>query len=128
MYKGKIIFSQIMDFLPMHEFRKCVKRYQGNYKVMSVWCLDQFLCLVFAKAHFSRKSSWYRSLSPFDAKQAVPYGYSWQNIRKYSSWCQRKKGLAYLLYRSDKLTHLCSDKLIHWTTVQTTIQFFFFSK
>ncbi|MDQ1273330.1 MAG: hypothetical protein QG591_1960, partial [Planctomycetota bacterium] len=22
-----------MDFLPMHEFRKCVQRYEGNYKV-----------------------------------------------------------------------------------------------
>ena len=49
MYTGKIIFSQIMDFLPMFEFRKCVKRYQGNYKVKSFSCLDQFLCMAFAQ-------------------------------------------------------------------------------
>jgi len=46
---GKTIFSQIMDFLPLHEFRKCVKRYRGEYKVKSFSCLDQFLCLAFAQ-------------------------------------------------------------------------------
>jgi hypothetical protein len=49
LYTGKIIFSQIMDFLPMHEFRKCVKRYHGNYNVKSFSCLDQFLCMSFAQ-------------------------------------------------------------------------------
>lgn len=49
MYTGKIIFSQIMDFLPMHEFRKCVIRYQGNYYIKTFSCLDQFLCMAFAQ-------------------------------------------------------------------------------
>jgi len=46
---GKTVFSQIMDFLPLHEFRKCVKRYRGHYKVKSFSCLDQFLCMAFAQ-------------------------------------------------------------------------------
>ena len=29
---GKTIFSQIMDFIPPYEFRKCVKRYECQYK------------------------------------------------------------------------------------------------
>ena len=33
----------------MHEFRKCVKRYYGNYKMQSFSCLDQFLCMAFAQ-------------------------------------------------------------------------------
>jgi len=33
----------------MHEFRNCVKRYRGNYKVKSFTCLDQFLCMAFAQ-------------------------------------------------------------------------------
>ena len=49
MNTGKTVFSQIMDFLPLHEFRKCVKRYRGNYKVKSFSCLDQFLCMAFAQ-------------------------------------------------------------------------------
>lgn len=46
---GKTIFSQVMDFLPIHEFRKCVKRYRGDYKVKSFSCWDQYLCLSFAQ-------------------------------------------------------------------------------
>ena len=46
---GKTIFAQIMDFLPLHEFRKCVKRYHGNYNVRSFSCPDQFLCMAFAQ-------------------------------------------------------------------------------
>lgn len=49
MNSGKIVFSQIMDFLPLHEFRKCVKRYHGHYKVKSFSCLDQFLSMAFAQ-------------------------------------------------------------------------------
>ena len=49
MYTGKIIFSQIMDFLPMYEFRKCVNRYQGNYYSKTFSCLDQLLCMSFAQ-------------------------------------------------------------------------------
>ncbi len=49
MYTGKIVFSQIMDFLPMHEFRKCVKRYKGNFNIQTFSCLDQFLCMAFAQ-------------------------------------------------------------------------------
>ena len=49
MNTGKTVFSQIIDFLPMHEFRKCGQRYQGNYKVKSFSCFDQFLCMAFAQ-------------------------------------------------------------------------------
>lgn len=45
----RTIFSQVMDFLPLHEFRKCVKRYRGHYKVQSFSCLDQYLCMAFAQ-------------------------------------------------------------------------------
>jgi hypothetical protein len=43
------VFAQVMAFLPMHEFRKCVRRYRGDYKVKRFSCLDQFLCLSFAQ-------------------------------------------------------------------------------
>jgi len=43
------VFAQIMAFLPMHEFRKCVRRYRGDYKVKRFSCFDQFLCLAFAQ-------------------------------------------------------------------------------
>ena len=45
----RTLFAQVLDFLPLHEFRKCVRRYRGDYKVQSFSCLDQFLCLSFAQ-------------------------------------------------------------------------------
>ena len=49
MNTGRTIFAQVVDFLPLAEFRKCVERYHGNYKVKSFTCLDQYLCLAFAQ-------------------------------------------------------------------------------
>jgi hypothetical protein len=49
MNSGKTIFSQLMDFVPTYDFRKCVERYSGNYKVKSFSCWDQFLCMAFAQ-------------------------------------------------------------------------------
>jgi transposase len=49
MYSGRIVFSQLMDFLPKHEFNKCVRRYHGNYRVRRFSCFDQFLCMAFAQ-------------------------------------------------------------------------------
>ena len=49
MHTGRTIFAQVMDFLPLSEFRASVARYQGEYKVRGFSCLDQFLCLAFAQ-------------------------------------------------------------------------------
>jgi len=46
---GKSIFAQLMEYLPVYEFRKCVKRYNGNFKIKSFTCWDQFLCMSFAQ-------------------------------------------------------------------------------
>jgi hypothetical protein len=49
MNTGQIIFAQLMDFLPRHEFNCCVQRYSGNHRIRSFSCLDQFLCMAFAQ-------------------------------------------------------------------------------
>jgi len=49
MHQGKFVFSQLMAYLPIKEFQKCVKRYRGNYKVKDFSCWDQFLCMAFAQ-------------------------------------------------------------------------------
>ena len=49
MNSGKSIFAQLMDFLPPKAFRRCVQRYQGDYKLKSFSCWDQFLCMAFAQ-------------------------------------------------------------------------------
>ena len=49
MYQGQIVFSQLLDFLPKKSFRTCVKRYKGNYRIRSLTCYEQFLCMAFAQ-------------------------------------------------------------------------------
>ncbi len=49
MHTGRIVLSQILDFLPRYEFNKCVQRYRGNYRIRKFSCYDQFLCMAFAQ-------------------------------------------------------------------------------
>jgi len=49
MHEGRIVFAQLLDFLPRHEFNLCVGRYQGNHRIRSFSCFDQFLCMAFAQ-------------------------------------------------------------------------------
>jgi transposase len=48
-HTGRIVFSQLLDFLPKKQFDKCVRRYKGNYRIKTFSCFDQFLCMAFAQ-------------------------------------------------------------------------------
>jgi hypothetical protein len=52
MNRGKLVFAQLMQHLPLTTFRRCVTRYRGTFKVKSFSCLDQFLCMAFAQLTF----------------------------------------------------------------------------
>lgn len=49
MNSGRTVFTQLIAHLPIGEFRKCVQRYDGNHRVRSFSCWDQFLCMTFAQ-------------------------------------------------------------------------------
>jgi len=49
MHEGKLVFAQLMDFLPKRDFDACVKRYRGNYRMKEFSCRDQFLAMAFAQ-------------------------------------------------------------------------------
>lgn len=49
MNEGRTIFAQLMDSLPRREFNRCVERYQGNRRMRTFSCLDQYLCMAFAQ-------------------------------------------------------------------------------
>lgn len=49
MHQGRFVFAQLMDHLPLHAFRRAVKRYDGDRYVKRFSCLDQFLCMAFAQ-------------------------------------------------------------------------------
>ena len=52
MHSGKLVFAQLMEFLPRHEFNACVRRYGGDRRQRGFSCRDQFLCLAFAQLTF----------------------------------------------------------------------------
>jgi hypothetical protein len=52
MNKGKLVFAQLTEHLPLSSFRRCVARYGGEHRVRSFSCLDQFLCMAFAQLTF----------------------------------------------------------------------------
>ncbi len=45
----KTIFAQLLSFIPRHEFDKCVARYNGDYRVRSFTCWEQFIVMCFAQ-------------------------------------------------------------------------------
>ena len=65
---GRTVFSQLMDFVPMHEFRVAVERYKGNHRLRTFSCWDQFLCMAFAQLTYRESlrdiAACLRSLAP----------------------------------------------------------------
>ena len=49
MHTGRYVFAQLMQHLPLHAFRRAVRRYDGERYVKRFSCLDQFLCMAFAQ-------------------------------------------------------------------------------
>jgi hypothetical protein len=45
----KPVFSQVMEWVHPEQFRRCVQRYGGNYRVRAFACWDQFLAMSFAQ-------------------------------------------------------------------------------
>lgn len=52
MHSGKAVFSQLMEWIHPEQFRRCVARYQGHYKIRNFSCWDQFLAMAFAQITF----------------------------------------------------------------------------
>lgn len=46
---GRTILAQLLDFMPRYEFNKFVDKYNGNYRVKSFTCWEQFIVMSFAQ-------------------------------------------------------------------------------
>ena len=52
MHAGKLVFAQLTDLVHPEQFRRCVRRYDGEYKVKTFSCWNQFLCMAFGQLTF----------------------------------------------------------------------------
>jgi len=46
---GKMLFAQIMEFIPWTSFARIVDRYSGNARARRMSCAEQFRVMVFAQ-------------------------------------------------------------------------------
>ena len=49
MHSGKLVFAQRMQHLPLHPFRRRIRRYPAKYPAKTFSPLDQFLIMAFAQ-------------------------------------------------------------------------------
>jgi len=49
MHQGELVFAQLMLYLPLSTFRRCVADHQGEHKVKDFSCLNQFFAMAFAQ-------------------------------------------------------------------------------
>jgi hypothetical protein len=49
MYEGTPVFAQVMSYLPLKTFQKCVDQFDGNRYTKNFSCLDQYRCMAFAQ-------------------------------------------------------------------------------
>jgi len=49
MHTGKLVFSQLMEFLPWRRFDTCVRRYKGDRKIKTFPCSEHLRVMAFAQ-------------------------------------------------------------------------------
>jgi len=49
MFEGRYIFSQLMDFIPWRRMQTCVNRYDGDHRIITYNCAEQFRVMAFAQ-------------------------------------------------------------------------------
>jgi len=69
MHAGRIVFSQLLDFLPKKQFDGCVRLYQGNHRIKTFSCFDQYPCIAFAQITYRQSL---RDLSSSNAAETLP--------------------------------------------------------
>ena len=116
MHQGHYVFAQLMQHLPLTTFRRCVARYNGEYRIQQFSCLDQYLCLAFAQL------TWRESLRDIEAclraqssklyhlgfrsaiaRNTLANANAVRDWRIYADFAQHLIGIARRLYADDLL-------------------------
>ena len=114
---GKSIFSQLTDFLPWTRFQECVARYQGDYKLKSFSCWDQFLCMAFAQLTYreslrdieaclraNQTKLYHMGIRGRVSRNTLANANSVRDWRIYADFAQVLIKQARLLYRDDEFS------------------------
>ena len=103
-----------MEYIPIYEFRKCVKRYKGNYKIKSFTCWEQFLCMAFAQLTYreslrdieaclraAHKKLYHIGIRSKVSRNTLANANQVRDWRIYADFAQELIGIARKLYVND---------------------------
>ena len=54
MHQGKLVFAQLMLYLPLNTFRRCVADHHGEHKINDFSCLDQLFAMELCPVNLPR--------------------------------------------------------------------------
>ncbi len=114
MNQGKLVFAQLMQHLPLTTFRRCVARYDGEHKVKSFSCLDQFLSMAFAQLTYreslrdieaclraQRSKLYHLGIRSAVARNTLANANAVRDWRIYADFAQSLIGIARRLYAEE---------------------------
>ena len=96
MHIGKLVFSQVIDSLLMHAFRRGVARYDGNRYKKTFSCLDQYLRMTFAQSTHRESLRDIEACLRAQKDKLYHMGYPGQRFQKRRGRRERTLRLAYL--------------------------------
>ncbi|MDA0207744.1 MAG: IS4 family transposase [Acidobacteria bacterium] len=116
MNQGRTVFSQLISHLPDREFRRCALRYEGDRRVRSLSCWEQFLAMAFAQLTYREGlrdiEACLRALGPKPyhmgfrnpvARSTLADANERRDWRIYADFAQHLIGIARPLYARDPL-------------------------
>jgi hypothetical protein len=116
MNSGQMIFTQVMEVMPLKTFHRCVERYRGNFSVKHFNCLEQFRVMAFAQITYreslrdtvtclrSQNSKLYRmGIRSKVSKSTLADANEVRDWRIYADFAQHLIGMARRLYKKDPL-------------------------
>ena len=116
MYLGKTLFAQVMEFLPWKTFHRLVARYEGDYRVRTLSCADQFRIMAFAQLTYreslrdieaclaaQRSKLYHMGLAEAVARSTLADANEARDWRLYADFAQRLIAHARRLYATESL-------------------------
>jgi hypothetical protein len=117
MHQGKLVFSQLMAYLPLSTFARCVAAHRGEHKVKDFSCLDQFFSMAFAQLTYRESLRDIEVNLRAQAKRLYHMGFRCQTISRntlananatrpwqiYADFAQHLIGMARPLYANEPL-------------------------
>ena len=113
---GKTLFAQVMDFLPWKTFHRLVTRYEGDHRIRTLSCADQFRIMAFAQLTYreslrdieaclaaQRSKLYHMGLGEAVARSTLARANELRDWRLYADLAQRLIAQARTLYATEGL-------------------------